>query len=67
MVRWKDNKHMKKIDGWLDGWIDKIYGWLDGYKQKACWMDRKEQVNSWKDEKNIWMVGWMDEQKIIYI
>ena len=27
-------KKMKKMDGWIDGWIEKIYekkdGWLDG-------------------------------------
>ena len=42
MDGWKENKNMKKIDGWMDGqkqnrkipkwkigWIEK-YGWLDG-------------------------------------
>ena len=45
------------MDTFFNGWIEKN-GSLDG---------QKKQVNSWKDEKNRWMVGWLDEQKIIYI
>ena len=42
-----------------------MVGWIKN-RRLVGWIEKK-QVNSWKDEKNRWMIGWMDEQKIIYI
>ena len=42
-------KNMKKIDGWLDGYI-KIYE-----KNMDGWMDKKQM------EKNGWMDGWIEK------
>ena len=47
---WKEKKYMKKIDRWLDGWMDRkknyIYIWLVGRIKKMKKID-----------------GWLDEQK----
>ena len=47
---------MEKIDGWLDG-LKKIYGWLEGWiKKRYIWMvgrikNNKKQMDGWKGNK----------------
>ena len=53
----KDYKYENKIDGWLDGWIQ---------KQMNSWMDRKkiyEKIGGWLDVQETQKDGWLDGQK----
>ena len=58
MVGWKDNKNMKKIDGWLDGQktimkkIERQNRWMVGWiKQIYGWLEGQKKI----DEQNRWI------------
>ena len=62
MVGRKENKNMKK-NRWMVGWRDvKIDGWLDGWIEKSRWMvGWIANIYGWMDKKQ--MDGWMDGYK----
>ena len=68
MVGWMGKKYMKKINGWLDGWIEKNTcknGWIEKQtKNRWIIVGWTGKIEGWLNGYKKCMDGWMDRKKI---